>query len=185
MENRYDLLDPKIPLIFADGSTVYNKLKETYITHSAGYFILAPSGAGKSHYIKNQKEQHWIDGDHLWMSTHAHPDGAWWLEPIETINEVDQRSDIITVQAKKLGFWIMGASNYWLKPDAIVIPLWSTHKKYIKHRETNSYDGGATSDKLEQVKTHRKWILQWKKKGVPMFKSINEAAEFLSTKSNP
>ena len=37
------------------------------------------------------------------------PKGEWWLEPLDVIDEVDQRSDIITVQAKKLGFglWVL------------------------------------------------------------------------------
>ncbi|KKR23322.1 MAG: hypothetical protein UT53_C0024G0005 [Candidatus Yanofskybacteria bacterium GW2011_GWD2_39_48] len=179
-KNPYGLLPPKVPLIFADGTDVYNKLKEAYITHPIGYFILAPSGAGKTHFINKQTEQHWIDGDHLWLSAKAHPDSQWWLEPYNIIDEIDQRSDIITVEAKKLGFWIMGASNNWLKPDAIVLPNWKTHKKYIKYRETHNYDGGAKSDRLQQVLDHRKQISRWKKQGVPNFKSIEEATEYLS-----
>ena len=45
-ENPFNLLDSNIPLVFADGTTVYNELKKKYITHKTGYFILAPSGAG-------------------------------------------------------------------------------------------------------------------------------------------
>lgn len=174
-------LDPKTPLVFSDGSEIYKEFSKQFITHKKGFFIVAPSGAGKTHYIKNQKENHWMDGDALWESSNAHPKGAWWLEPGEIIDEIDQRSDIITVQAKKLGFWIMGASNNWLKPDAIVLPNWSTHKKYIKIRETTNYDGGATSDKLEQVLRHRKWIGRWAKQGVPVFKSIEDAAIYLAS----
>ncbi len=167
--------------MFTDGSKVYNKLAKEYITHKRGFFIMAPSGAGKTYFIKNQKEKHWIDGDVLWEATNAHPKGEWWLEPLDVIDEVDQRSDIITVQAKKLGFWIMGASNNWLKPDAIVLPHWNTNKKYIKTREMTAYDGGAKSDKLAQVLSHRKWIRQWAKKGVPEFKSIKEATDYLAS----
>ena len=174
-------LDPKTPLMFADGSMIYEKFTQEYITHKRGFFIMAPSGAGKTHFIKNQNEKHWIDGDAFWEATNAHPKGTWWLEPLETIDEIDQKSDIITVQAKKLGFWIMGASNNWLKPDAIVLPDWRTHKKYIKTREITAYDGGATSNKLTQVLGHRKWIRQWVKKGVPVFKSVKEAADHLAS----
>lgn len=141
---------------------------------------MAPSGAGKTHFVESQKEPHWLDGDDLWMSAKAHPDGPWWLEPLETITEIDSRSDVITVEAKKLGFWIVGASNSWLKPDAIVIPHWSTHKKWIGIREKTIYDGGATSDKLDQVISHRKWILKWEKQGVPKFKTVEAATEFLA-----
>lgn len=94
------------------------------------------------------------------------------------------QSDIITVQAKELGFWIMGSANYWLKPDAIVLPHWKTHKKYIKYREENNYDGGATSDKLQQVINHRKVINKWVNKGVPKFGSIEEAVRELTKGAN-
>jgi len=102
---------------------------------------------------------------------------------IEKINEIDQRSDVITVQARKLGFWIIGASNYWLIPDASVLPPWKTHKKYIINRENKNYEGGAKSDRLDQVQNHRKWIEDWAKQNkVPIFDSIAEAAKFLSNK---
>ena len=179
---RFDLLKLNTPLVFADGTEVYKKLKEKYITHKIGYFILAPSGAGKTHFVINQKEPHWIDGDEVWMSARAHPDNQWWLEPLDVINEIDQRSDIITVEAKKLGFWIVGASNFWLKPDAIVLPDWRTHKNWIAFREKHNYDGGATTENLKQVTGHRNWIAKWKKQGVPSFKSMEEATEFLEKK---
>lgn len=173
------LIPQNSPLIFADGTDAYKKLAQKYITHKKGYFILAPSGSGKTHFVNNQKEKHWIDGDNLWEAAFAHPAGPWWIEPISVTDEIDQRSDVITVQAKKLGFWIVGSANNWLKPDAVVIPHWSTHKKYIKNRESNNYDGGATSERFAQVLHHRNWIMKWTKKGVPRFKSMEEAVGYL------
>lgn len=168
------------PLIFADGSTFYEEFAKEYITHKRGLFILAPSGSGKTHFISRQKEKHWLDGDALWEASNAHPKGAWWLESLEVINEIDQRSDVITAQAKKLGFWILGASNNWLKPDAIVLPHWSTHKRYIQAREQTHYDGGATSKDFKQVLGHRQWIRLWARRGVPVFQSIQEAVAHLT-----
>ncbi|MBI2042008.1 MAG: hypothetical protein HYT20_03255, partial [Candidatus Nealsonbacteria bacterium] len=162
----------------------YKELGEKYIKHKVGFFILAPSGVGKTHFIKNQKEQHWIDGDEVWMMAKAHPDGQWWLEDISVIDEIDQRSDVITVEAKKLGFWIMGASNYWLKPDAVVIPDWETHQSFISKRENSTYDGGATSEDLERVKKSRNWMSRWEKEGVTIFKSIENAVNYLVEKNN-
>ena len=133
---RFDLLKLNTPLVFADGTEVYKEFKKKYITHKIGYFILAPSGAGKTHFVINQKEPHWIDGDEVWMSARAHPDNQWWLEPLDVINEIDQRSDIITVKAKK----------------------------------------------IKKVTGHRNWIAKWKKQGVPSFKSMEEATEFLEKK---
>lgn len=177
-------LNGNTPIAFTDGSTVYEKLAKNYITHKKGFFILAPSGAGKTYFVNNQTDKHWVDGDKLWEATGAHPDVAWWTMDPDVINEVDQRSDIITVQAKKLGFWIMGASNFWLKPDAIVIPPWDTHKKYIKHREETAYDGGALTKDLKQVQSHRKVILKWAEQGVPKFKSIPEADDYFKSLIN-
>lgn len=172
-------LDFSTPLVFADGSNVFERFTEEHVSHKKGYFIMAPSGAGKTYFLNHQKEKHWMDGDTLWEVAGACPKGAWWTWDVSLIEIIDARSDIITQQAKMLGLWVMGASNNWLKPDAIVLPHWSTHKKYIRERELDHYDGGAKSDRLPQVLGHRKWIAQWKKKGVPCFKSVQEATDYL------
>lgn len=151
------------------------KMLETYRAHKSGCFILAPSGAGKSHYVRNQLEPDWIDGDVLWTQAGAHPDRAWWLEGIDVMNEIDSRSDQVTKRAKEKGLWIMGASCNWLMPDAIVLLDWEQHKAFIKHREETRNDGGATSDRLDQVLGHREWMKTWSEKGVPIFSSIEEA----------
>ena len=169
------------PIVFTDGTEFFNSLGEKYKQHEKGFFILAPSGSGKTYYCQHQQEPHWIDGDELWMGAKAHPQGAWWLEPLEVINRVDQRSDVITMEAKHAGFWIMGASNYWLKPDAIVIPDWETHKDFIATRHQNNYDGGATPDDHDQVLGHIEVIQKWHTEhGVPQYKSITEAVEALT-----
>ncbi len=177
----FELLDPDTPLVFKDGNDIYGAFQKQYETHKKGFFILAPSGAGKTHFIKNQDKNEWIDGDDLWQATNAHPNNDWWLESLEAINEIDARCDVVTQQAKKLGFWILGASNLWLAPDAIVIPDWETHKSWIKHREETNYDGGAKSDALEGVQSHRAAIEEWAKRGVPKFETVGEAAEYLTS----
>jgi hypothetical protein len=174
-----DLLDPETPLVFSDGTEVYDKLAKKYITHKTGYYILAPSGSGKTYFVNSQTEKHWLDGDELWMAAKAHPNGVWWLDSIDKIQEIARRSDIITEQAKKLGFWIIGADKDNLVPDAIVIPPWEVHKKYITTREHGSYDGGATSTDFEQVLGHRKWIEETCA-DVPKFESVAEAAAYLA-----
>ncbi|MBI4919074.1 hypothetical protein HY837_04030 [archaeon] len=174
-----NLLNQNSSIAFCDGAKIYQAFAKKYKTHKKGFFILAPSGAGKTHFIVHQKEKNWMDGDDLWKATKAMPKDGWWLS-LPIINEVEQRCDIVTHEAKKRGFWILGASNYWMKPDAIVIPHWKTHKKYIKYREEHNYDGGATSDRLQQVISHRKQILGWIKKGVPRFKSVKEATDYLN-----
>lgn len=183
-----ELIKNIAPVSFGDGSSVFKKFMDEYLVHKKGFFILAPSGTGKTYFVKNQKEKHWIDGDDLWIATGAHPNRAWWTEGLETIFEVDQKSDIITKQAKKLGLWIIGASNYvkssnyWLMPDAIVIPDWRTNKRYIIEREKDHYDGGATSKDFGQVIHHRKDLLRYARKNkVPVFKSVKEAADFLAS----
>lgn len=176
----YDnLLDYNKPIIFSDGTKVYEDLKEKYVTHTKGYFIYGPSGVGKSHFINNQKEKNWIDGDILWEATGAFPKGDWWNWPIDDIDCIERRADIITEQAKKLGFWIIGASSVNMIPDAIVIPDFETHLEYIKHRENNNYDGGLTSEDLDKIKNTRKYYSRFKKNGVPIFKSVDEAVSYI------
>jgi len=178
-------LDSKTPLMFSDGTDVYNKLAQKYITHKQGFFILTPSGAGKTYFTEGQQEPHWMDADELWENTNAHPKGPWWLSSVSELIEIEQKSDIITMQAKKLGFWILGSMGDFLKPDAIVLPHWSTHKKYILSRGNSTaeeYDGGATADDFDQVRRHRKRIAQWQKHGVPKFTSAQDATEYLVKK---
>jgi hypothetical protein len=102
-----DLLDPETPLVFSDGTEVYDKLAKKYITHKTGYYILAPSGSGKTYFVNSQTEKHWLDGDELWMAAKAHPNGVWWLDSIDKIQEIARRSDIITEQAKSWDFGLL------------------------------------------------------------------------------
>ncbi len=166
--------------IFCDGVEVLKKFQKEYVTHDKGLFILAPSGSGKTHFVKNQTTKDWIDGDDLWMATNAHPQTDWWVQGIDVINEVEQKSDIITMQAMKNGLWIIGASNYWLMPHVIVLPEWEQHKQYIITREKNNYDGGAKSDAFDQVLSHRKYMEDIaQKNNIPIFYTIEDAVEFL------
>jgi hypothetical protein len=158
-----------------------DEFKKRYISHKKGFFIMAPSGVGKTYFVNHQESPDWIDGDKIWEAAGAAPPRAWWLESGEVIAEIDSRSDTVTAKAKEQGLWIMGASNNWLVPDAIVIPEWEEHKRLIKLREETHYDGGATSDRLDQVLHHRKWIMQWTEKGVPVFQTVNEATVYLSS----
>lgn len=171
------------PLVFTDGTKVYQELADEYNTHDRGYFILAPSGAGKTHFVKSQTTNEWIDGDTLWMATNAHPRGEWWLKPLSEINEIEQRSDVITTQAKKLGFWIAGTDCCSIIPDAVALPDWETHKKYIESRQHGDYDGGATAKQLEGVLRARKYMESFAQKGVPIFTSVEEAATHLAQKN--
>lgn len=175
-----NLYDENIPLIFTDGSLVYNDLKKEYNIHSQGFFIYAPSGVGKTYFINKQIEKDWIDGDLLWSKTFAFPNDDWWNRPGNEIDTIERRADVITEQAKKLGFWIMGASCVSINPDAIVIPPLNIHLKYIINRENNNYDGGLTSENIDRIKSFRKYVLRYKKQGVPCFKSVDEAVHYLS-----
>lgn len=182
LPKRFDLLDESTPLVFTDGTEVYKELAKTYKTHEQGFYILAPSGAGKTHFVNSQTEKNWMDGDVLWMTTKAHPEGEWWLKPLPEIQEIERRSDIITTQAKKMGFWIIGADCYDIIPDAVVVPRWNTHKKYVRAREQGDYDGGATSAQFEGLLRSRRWVASFTKKGVPKFSSVEEAATYLASK---
>jgi hypothetical protein len=168
-------------LSFCDGEKVIKKFTKKYKRHEKGLFVLAPSGSGKTHLVKNQKENDWIDGDELWMAAGAQPLDNWWEQGLDTIFKVDQRCDVITSQARDMGFWIIGASNYWLIPDAIVLLDWRINKKYIIEREKNNYDGGAKSSDFGQVKNHRKFLQDFaRKNNIPVYKSTEEAVRKLT-----
>lgn len=162
---------------------VLEQFSQKYRRHGKGLFILAPSGAGKSYYVREQTTLDWIDGDMLWTAAGAHPDREWWLEDLEVIQAIDARCDEITRRAKEKGLWIMGASNNGLMPDGIVIPDWEKHKAMIKYREEHNYDGGAKTDRLDQVLGHREWMLTLVKQGVPLFPTIEAAANELSSRA--
>ncbi len=174
-----ELFDKDTPITFADGTDVYNILKQKYITHKKGLFIYGPSGVGKTYYIKHQKENNWIDGDVLWEACNAFPKGDWWNLSGREIDMFERRADVVTEQAKKLGFWIIGASSVNMIPDAIVIPDFDTHLKYIKYREEHNYDGGIKSDDIEKIKRSRERFSRFKEFGVPIFTSVDEAASYL------
>ena len=179
-----DLYSEETPLIFSDGTSTYNALKKEYITHNKGYFIYGPSGVGKTYFINNQKVKNWIDGDILWEATKAFPNGDWWNWSGEEIDTIERRADVITEQAKKQGFWIIGASCVNIIPDAIVIPEFETHLKYIKHRETHNYDGGIKSDDIDKIKQNREYFSRFAKDGVPIFKSVDEAVYYIENQKD-
>lgn len=179
-----NLYQESTPLVFTDGTDIYNELKKEYKTHKKGYFIYGPSGVGKTYFINHQKIKNWIDGDILWSITKAFPNGEWWNLSGEEIDIIERRADVITEQAKKLGFWIIGASSVNIIPDAIVIPDFKTHLCYIQYREQNNYDGGITSENLDKIKKNRAYYSRFKKDGVPIFKSVDEAVSFLENQTD-
>lgn len=171
------------PVIFANGTSFFEELGKKFITHDKGLFIMSPSGAGKTHFYKQQSELHWIDGDDLWRDANAQPpvEDAWWDGGVSVIEQVEQRSDIITSQAVEQGFWILGSVNFWYKPHAIVIPPWEVLMERIKKRQGGDYDGGLTDKHLDQLITHIGIINQWHiKHDVPRFESIDEAVKALT-----
>jgi hypothetical protein len=152
------------------------------VPHTRGFFVLAPSGVGKTHYIKLQKEKNWMDGDDLWLQTGAQPpiETKWWDQGLEVIKEVESRSDQVTKIGKTYGLWILGASANWLIPDAIVLPPIELHLERIKFREENNYDGGLKSEHLPQLMAHRKEMEELAvREGVPVFSSVDEAADYI------
>lgn len=177
----HTLLDQDTPVIFTDGSNVFDEFNKEYITHKKGLFIYGPSGIGKTYYVQHQKEKNWVDGDVLWNACNAFPNGDWWNLDSEEIASIERRADIITEQAKKLGFWIIGASSVNIIPDAIVIPDFDTHLQYIRYREEHQYDGGSTSEDIENIKINREYYSRFQKDGVPIFKSVEEAVSFLES----
>ena len=158
---------------------------------------MGPSGIGKTTFVESQipdknGQIDWMDSDTLWYTLGALPDKSteWWrkLKPNGQydIVEIEKKCDEATDQARKAGFRMLGASCYDLLPDAVVIPDWEQLVLQIKQRESDPAEyarlGGAKSDKLDQVKTHIGIISQFEKMGVPRFKSVRQAVEYLEEK---
>lgn len=178
----------------------YNALRETVSRlkrHQHGRFILGPSGVGKTTFVENQAIHpdgfvDWLDADELWYTSDALPPKSteWWRklgsgDGEYDIDELDRRCDEVTRQAKEMGLWLIGASDNNLLPDAIVIPDWEQHVAQIRERESDPLKyarlGGAKTDKLSQVLSHIEQIIAWEDKGVPRFKSVKEAADYLAS----
>jgi len=173
-------MNQNTPIIYADGTGFYEQLAKEYAVHPKGLFILAPSASGKTYFVNQQESKEWIDGDYLWQATSADLSDKEWNTDFESVHEINRRSDVMTYQAMKLGFWVMGSSNESLRPDGIVILPWKTHLQYIELREKYLYDGGAKLEDIEDIKVHRKIVEQWKERGVPCFDSIDAAVDHLA-----
>lgn len=169
------------PVVYTNGAAFFEDLQSKYVKHAKGLFIMTPSGAGKTHFCNRQQEQHWIDGDSVLTDAGAQPQSDWWNQGVPVIERVEQRCDVITQQCVDKGFWIMTSINSWLKPDAIVIPDWDVLTAQIASRQQNNYDGGLTSGQHDQLKKGIEIIKKWNTEhGVPLYKSIDEAATALT-----
>lgn len=107
--------------------------------HPKGLFVVAPSGAGKSHYIKSHEK--WTDQD---------PFLAEFGEGKGNLSESKlRRADDITFQLKKRGGWVMGAT--WWNPqhvDAFVVPPESTIKSRLRQK-TDKFPDSYYDDEIK------------------------------------
>ena len=163
---------------FSNGSKVYKKYDKKYKRHEKGLVILGPPGLGKTTFvrkneadiIKSGQKLDWIDQDDL-----LHELGVDWQ--FNSNNQEDfrlnyLRADYITEQSKQLGYWLIGSLFWEYKADAIVIPPWSIHEKYVKKR------GDLNPHMVKQI---RKLLFkQAKQMKIPLFLSIEDAVESLT-----
>jgi hypothetical protein len=165
---------------FVKNPDLYNKALEKAAKHKVGYFIFAPSCSGKSYYLDRASTNDWIDGDFIWEDSGAHPPVAtkWWQDSdVDNLDLIDIKADIVTDEVRKMGGWIMGASTYFLRPDAVVLLPWATHKSYALKRANELNSSGE--QKIEKLKRMRRsYFKRFKKNKVPVFKSIEEAVKF-------
>jgi len=111
--------------------------------HPRGLFVVAPSGAGKSHYVKGHNT--WTDQD---------PFLAEFGEGKGDLSESKLRkADDLTFELKKEGGWVMGAT--WWNPqhiDAFIIPPESIIKKRLRQKTDKfpeSYYGDVIKPHIE------------------------------------
>lgn len=154
---------------FTDGTSVYQHFDKEYKRHEKGYVILGPSGMGKTTYIRSQKEKNWIDSDDLLGQL-----GVNWHH-----NEDDNvqfklnymRADYMLEQSKQYGYRILGALFWDYKADAMVIPDYEQHKKYMAQR--TDLDLSKIND-IRQI-----YFGHAMKHDIPIFGTIEEAVNYL------
>ena len=78
LTNTKERLDKVAPIIYTSGKSLFKRYMDNYVIHTKGYFILAPSGSGKTYYVNHQRFKDWIDGDVLWDEAGAFPAWGWW-----------------------------------------------------------------------------------------------------------
>jgi len=139
--------------------------------------ILGPPGIGKTTFVRKNEDAIWKSGNKLdWIDQDdlCNELGVDWHH--NSNNQVDfklnyQRADYITEQSKQMGYRLIGSLFWEYKADAIVIPPWDIHSKYLENRKDLNHN---------VVKEVRKILEdQAKKMKIPVFKSIEEAVKFL------
>lgn len=158
---------------FSSATKVYDDLEKKYVVKKKGYTILGPPCSGKSYFVKNQSKKIWVDSDYLFSKL-----GVKWH--LNETNPTEKRlnylrADYMLEQTKALGFCVIGCLFWEHIPDAIIIPPIDLHKKYMCMRKDMKSLG-----KRSQVMAIRN-LLKKKAKThkIPVFKSCEEAAEFL------
>ena len=143
-----------------------------------------PRPRAKTHFCKHQAQPDWVDGDSIWGESGADPfPFQWWKDGLHTIQRVSQRCDVITADAVDRGFWIIGSTNYWLQPNAIVVPPRDILIRNIEKRgqADHQYDGGLEKDQFHQLERGIAWLRsKWLPLGVPEFESIERATQGLA-----
>ena len=161
-------------LMFADATNIYNKYSQLYKKHTQGYIILGPPASGKTTFVNNQVNKHWIDADDLFNDL-----GVDWH--YNSSNHIQlklnyTRADYILQQSKLFGFRIIGSLFWDYDPDAIVIPPLDIHIKYINYRTDLKY--------IEVIKIRNSLIQKSKNKNIPTFNSCIEAVNYINSLGN-
>ena len=153
-------------LDYAKESTQHMR-KQSAVLHPEGKFVVAPNGAGKSYYVKQQAQNDWLDQDPYLEQVDIPTRGNDKLSKATM-----QQADKATLALKRAGAWVLGAT--WWDPanvDAFVVPSAAVIQTRLAAKP-DKFDENFYANNVEpQIETIRKVA---KEHEIPIYDSFED-----------
>jgi hypothetical protein len=149
--------------------------------HATGVHVVGPSGTGKSHFVRGQREgqRRWSDADPLLWDCGAMPRPG---EPIDDHEAMMRESDRAVAYARSKGLWLLGATWWEFETvDAFVLLPEAEGRQYLAMK---SGDEAFAPDYYDrELAPHIAFVrAEAPKHDVPLFESLRDAIDHFETK---